>query len=113
MGGGTPKDLNPTWLGEAIGPWEGSDTLVVDTIGFNGRDYVGHPATEALHVVEKFRRPDYLTLAYEATIEDAKAYTKPWTTSLEVTFRPGWDLLEHVCLENNKDLQHLGTTEPK
>jgi len=110
------KDLNPTWLGESIGRWEGSDTLVVDTIGFNGRtwlDYVGHPASEALHVVEKFRRPDYLTLAYEATIEDTKAYTRPWTTSFKVPFRPGWDLLEYVCLENNKDLQHLGTKEPK
>jgi hypothetical protein len=110
------SDPNPTWLGESIGWWEGNDTLVVDTIGFNGRswlDYVGHPSTEALHVVEKFRRPDYLTLAYEATIEDSKAYTKPWTTSFKVPFRPGWDLLEYVCLENNKDLQHLGTKEPK
>jgi hypothetical protein len=110
------QDLNPTWLGESIGRWEGSDTLVVDTIGFNGRtwlDYVGHPASEALHVVEKFRRPDYLTLAYEATIEDAEAYTKPWTTSFKVPFRPGWDLLEYVCLENNKDLEHLGTKGPR
>lgn len=110
------KDPNPTWLGESVGWWEGNDTLVVDTIGFNGRtwlDYVGHPATDALHVVEKYRRPDYLTLVYEAMIEDAKAYTKPWTTSFKVRFQPGWDLQEYVCLENNKDLQHLGTTEPK
>src|SRR5579872_2604343 len=107
------KDPNPTWMGESIGSWEGSDTLVVDTTGFNGRtwlDYVGHPATETLHVVEKFRRPDYLTLAYEATIDDAKAYSKPWTTSFKVSFKPGWDLLEYVCMENNKDLRHLGTT---
>jgi hypothetical protein len=91
------------------GSWEGNDTLVVDTIGFNGRtwlDYVGHPASDQLHVIEKFRRPDYLTLAYEATIEDPKAYTKPWTTSFTVPFKPGWDLLEYVCLENNKDLTH-------
>jgi hypothetical protein len=110
------SDLNPTWLGESIGWWEGNDTLVVDTIGFNGKtwlDYVGHPASEALHVVEKYRRPDSLTLVYEATIEDPKFYTKPWTTSFKVRFRPGWDLLEYVCLENNKDLVHLGTKEPK
>jgi hypothetical protein len=110
------KDLNPTWMGESIGRWEGSDTLVIDTIGFNGRtwlDYVGHPASEALHVVEKFRRPDFLTLVYEATIEDSKAYAKPWTTSFKVPFRPGWDLLEYVCLENNKDLEHLGTKGPR
>lgn len=113
----TPKDqLNPTWLGESIGSWEGNDTLVVDTIGFNGRtwlDYVGHPASEDLHVVEKFRRPDYLTLEYEATIEDPQMYTKPWTTNFRVKFRPGWDLLEYVCLENNKDLMHLDTKEPR
>jgi len=113
----TPPDkLNPTWLGESIGSWEGNDTLVVDTIGFNGRtwlDYVGHPSSEDLHVVEKFRRPDYMTLEYEATIEDKQMYTKPWTTNFQVKFRPGWDLLEYVCLENNKDLMHLGTKEPK
>jgi hypothetical protein len=111
-----PEKLNPTWMGESIGSWEGNDTLVVDTIGFNGRtwlDYVGHPASEDLHVVEKFRRPDYLTLEYEATIEDKQMYTKPWTTNFRVKFRPGWDLLEYVCLENNKDLMHLGTKEPK
>jgi hypothetical protein len=113
----TPVDrLNPTWLGESIGYWEGNDTLVVDTVGFNGRtwlDYVGHPTSEKLHVIERYRRPDFNTLSYEATIEDPVAYTKPWTTSLRIYFRPGWDLMEYVCLENNKDLIHLNTTEPK
>jgi hypothetical protein len=113
----TPEDqLNPTCLGESIGYWEANDTLVVDTIGFNGRtwlDYVGHPATENLHVIERYRRPDFNTLSYEATIEDPVAYTKPWTTSLRIYFRPGWDLMEYVCIENNKDLIHLNTTEPK
>jgi hypothetical protein len=113
----TPADqVNPTWLGESIGYWEGNDTLVVDTIGFNGRtwlDYVGHPTSEKLHVIERYRRPDFNTLSYEATIEDPVAYTKPWTTSLRIYFRPGWDLMEYVCLENNKDLIHLNTTEPK
>jgi len=108
--------LNPTWLGESIGHWEGNDTLVVDTIGFNGRtwlDNVGHPATEKLHVIERYRRPDFNTLSYEVTIEDPVAYTRPWTTSFRIYFRPGWELLEYVCLENNKDLLHLNTAEPK
>ncbi len=111
-----PDKLNPTWLGESIGHYEGNDTLVVDTIGFNGRtwlDYVGHPTSEALHVVERFSRPDSLTLQYEATIDDKEMYTKPWTTKFFVKFRPGWDLLEYVCLENNKDLVHIGTSVPK
>ena len=110
-----PDKLNPTWMGESIGRWEG-DTLVVDTSGFNGKtwlDYVGHPTSEDLHVIERYSRPDSLTLAYEATIEDKQMYTKPWTTKFFVKFRPGWDLLEYVCLENNKDLVHIGTTKPK
>jgi len=111
-----PDKLNPTWLGESIGHYEGNDTLVVDTVGFNGRtwlDYVGHPTSEALHVVERFSRPDSLTLQYEATIDDKEMYTKPWTTKFFVKFRPGWDLYEYVCLENNKDLMHIGTSVPK
>ena len=110
------KDPDPTWLGESVGHWEGSDTLVIDTVGFNGRtwlDYVGHPASDQLHVIEKLRRPDYRTLVYEATIDDPKYYTKPWTTSFKVKFQPGWEIKEYVCLENNKDLLHLGTKEPK
>ena len=110
------KDPDPTWLGESVGHWEGNDTLVIDTVAFNGKtwlDYVGHPASDQLHVIEKLRRPDYRTLVYEATIEDPKYYTKPWTTSFNVKFQPGWEIKEYVCLENNKDLLHLGTKEPK
>ncbi len=108
--------LNPTWMGESIGHWDDKDTLVVDTVGFNGRtwlDYVGHPATEKLHVIEKYRRPDFHTMSYEATIDDPMAYAKPWTTSFKIPFKEGWEILEYVCLENNKDLLHLGTREPK
>ena len=67
-------------------------------------------------VLERFwrnRDRRMAALSHEARIEDSKAYSKPWTTSFKVRFRPGWDLLEYVCLENNKDLQHLGTTEPQ
>jgi hypothetical protein len=111
-----PEDMNPTWLGYSIGHWEDNDTLVVESRGFNGRtwlDYVGHPSSEQLHVVEKYRRPDYNTLAYEATIADPVMYTRPWTTSFKVPWREGWDLLEYVCLENNKDIEHLDTQGPK
>jgi hypothetical protein len=101
------KDPDPSWLGESVGHWEGNDTLVIDTVGFNGRtwlDYVGHPASDQLHVIERLKRPDYRTLVYEATIEDPKYYTKPWTTSFNVKFQPGWEIKEYVC---------LGTKEPK
>ena len=109
-------DPDPTWLGESIGWWEDNDTFVVDTTAQNGRtwlDFVGHPASDQLHVTEKYRRPDSMTLVYETTIEDPKYYTKPWTSSFRVNWQPGWEIKEYVCLENNKDLLHLGTTEPK
>jgi hypothetical protein len=63
MGAKHSANPDPSWLGESLGWREGNDTLVVDTIGFNGRtwlDYVGHPASDQLHVIEKFRRPDSL-----------------------------------------------------
>jgi hypothetical protein len=109
-------DPNPSWLGESIGWYEGKDTLVVDTVGFNGRtwlDYAGHPASDRLHVVERFTRPNYGSLHYEATIEDPKNYAEPWTTRFNVKWRQGWEIQEYVCLENNKDLVHLGTKEPR
>jgi hypothetical protein len=106
----TPADrLNPTYLGEGIGHWEG-DTLVVDVTGFNNRtwlDAAGHPHTEQLHVVERFTRVNQLILHYEATIEDPGAYTGPWTTSWNILFHPGMEPYEYVCQENNADLKHL------
>ena len=110
------EDPDPSWLGESIGHYEGKDTLVIDTIAFNGRtwlDYVGHPSSEKLHVVERITRPSLQTLRYEATIEDPEMYTKPWTTAFNVRWEPGWEIKEYVCLENNKDLLHLDTKGPK
>ena len=109
-------DPDPSWLGESIGHYEGKDTLVVDSIAFNGRtwlDYVGHPASEKLHVVERYSRPSLQSLHYEALIEDPDNYEKPWTTAFNVRWQQGWEIKEYVCLENNKDLLHLGTSEPK
>jgi hypothetical protein len=104
-----PDQWNPTYLGEGIGHWEG-DTLVVDVTGFNDKTWIdaaGHPHTEALHVVERYTRTDSMTLHYEAMIEDPQAYTKPWTTSWNVPFHPGWEPFEYICQENNADLKHL------
>jgi hypothetical protein len=106
----TPPDkLNPTYLGEAIGHWEG-DTLVVDVTGFNDRswlDAAGHAHTEQLHVVERFTRVNQLILHYQATIEDPGAYSKPWSASWNILFHPGLEPLEYICQENNADLKHL------
>jgi hypothetical protein len=104
-----PKDPNPSFLGDSIGHWEG-DTLVVDVVGFNEAtwlDQAGHPHTDALHVVERIRRLDEITLRYEATLDDPKAYTKPWTTSYTIPWAPGVEPYEYICQENNKDLPHM------
>jgi hypothetical protein len=95
-------DAGPTWMGDSIGKWEG-ETFVVDTTGFNDKtrlDKMGHPHSEALHVVERFRRASHEHLQLDITIEDPKAYTKPWGGQLNFTLEPGWKLGEYVCQDN-------------
>ena len=100
-----PKDLNPTWMGDSIGHWEG-DTLVVDTVGLNDRtwlDQVGHPHSDALHLVERIRRTDHDTLVDDITFDDPKAYLKPWNGQQVFALRRGWHLLEYICEDNMAD----------
>jgi hypothetical protein len=104
-----PKDPNPTWQGYSVGRWEGND-FVAETTGFNDHGWLdndGRPATDALHVTERFRRKDFGHMDILITIDDPKAYTKPWNVTLPLKLLPDTDLLEYVCGENNKDLQHL------
>ena len=104
-----PVDPNPAWQGYSVGHWDG-DTLVVDTAGFNGKtwlDMTGHPATEALHVTERFTRRDLGHMDLQFTIDDPKAYAKPWTVAAKVHLLPQDDLIEYVCEENNKAPGHM------
>jgi hypothetical protein len=104
-----PKDPNPTWMGYSVGHWEG-DTLVVESSGFVNNEWLdngGHPGTEAMHLTERFRRPDFGHIDLQLTIDDPKAYTKPWTVKLQFTAVPDSELIEYVCSENEKDLGHL------
>ena len=104
-----PKEVNPTWYGDSIGRWEG-DTLVVDTTGFNDRfwfDFAGHPHTEQLHTVERYRRLDMGTLEDEVTVEDPGAYTKPFTLLARMPLLPNDEIIEYICNENNKDVIHI------
>jgi hypothetical protein len=97
-------DLTPSWMGDSIGKWEG-DTLVADTTNFNDKtwlDRIGHPHSADLHLVERFRRVDHDTLQIELTIDDPKAYTKPWTAQLYYTMRQDWSLLEQFCEDNDR-----------
>ncbi len=101
---GRPHDTDQgaLWMGDTIGKWEG-DTLVADTNSFNDKtllDRVGHLHSDALHVVERLRRIDRDTLEIEFTVDDQKAYTKPWSTKLIFQQRSDWKVMENVCEDN-------------
>ena len=103
-------ELDPKWYGHSIGWWEG-DTLVVDTVGFNGKiwfDNRGHVSTDKLHVVERYTRTDLGNMRVEMTITDPGAYSRPFTVTGAARLMPKTDeLLEYVCNENNQDLPFL------
>jgi hypothetical protein len=98
-GRGHDTALGPSWMGDSIGHWEGN-TLVVDTVNFNDTtwiDRVGHPHSDALHLTERIRRINHDHLSVDITIEDSKAYAKPWTAHLEYRLQPTWTLAERFC----------------
>ena len=109
-GGVHTVDPDPTWLGEAIGTWEG-DTLVIDTIGFNTRtELSGFKHSEALHIVERFRKPTPEALEYEATLEDPEVFVRPWVVSRTFPLRPDLKKIDEFVCENNKDYKELFVT---
>ena len=109
-------DLPQTYFGYSTGRWEG-DTLVVDSTGYNEKFWMhrgGLPHTDALHLTERFSRPDYDTLHYEVTIDDPKAYTRSWSGSFNVPWTytnwdgsPGGELHEYFCQDNERDYGNL------
>jgi hypothetical protein len=103
-GRGHSEDPDLTFMGESVGRWNG-DTLVVDAAAFNDQtwlDTTGHQHSDALHVVERYRRTGADTIAYDVTIDDPKTYTQSWNASRTLTRHPDWTLKEYVCEENNK-----------
>jgi hypothetical protein len=105
----SPEDVTPTFYGYSSGRWEG-DTFVVDSTAYAERFWFsngGLPHTEALKLTERFTRPDYNTLRYEVTVNDAGAYTRPWTGGWNLTWVPDADLPEYFCDDNNKETEHL------
>ena len=88
-----------SWNGQSSGKWDG-DTLVVDTVRFNDKswlDSTGKPHSNAMHLTERYRRPDLGHLYVDLTIEDEKAFTKPYKFTRTFTLAPGWELQEYVC----------------
>jgi hypothetical protein len=102
-----PDDLEPSYMGDSVGHWEG-DTLVVDVTSFNDKTWLGPVGsfhTEALHVTERYTRVDYNTIRYDVTMEDPNVFTKPWNTHSTIMLRPGTRLREYECSENNADME--------
>jgi len=99
----------PSFNGYSSGKWQG-DTLVVETTGFNDNvwlDQHGSPLTSEGKITERFHRPTYGQLDIAITVDDKKAYTAPWTVTLHQHIVPDTELLDYVCLENEKDIQNL------
>ena len=105
-----PKVIDwPAWQGFSVGRWD-RDTFIVETIGFNGLawlDQAGYPATSSLKFTERFRRRDFGHIELEMVIEDPKMYTRPWSIFAELVYQPDTELLEFICEENNRDVQHM------
>jgi hypothetical protein len=104
-----PKNADPWWYGYSTGHWEG-DTLVVESAGFRDLgwlDVEGSPLTDAAHVTERYRRPNFGYLEIEVTIDDPKAYTKPWNVMVHQHIMVDTEIFEFVCQENEKDAPHL------
>ena len=102
-----PEITQPSWFGYSVGKWEG-DTLVVETTGFNDRSWLdnpGHPHSDAMRVTERFTRRSFGRLDIQITIDDPKAYTRPWSANARFEMMPDSELLESIC-ENEKDYEH-------
>jgi hypothetical protein len=105
----TPEQAQPMWMGYSVGHWEG-DTFVAETVLQNGRTWLdmrGLPGTEALKVTERYTRPTVGRMNIKVTIDDPKAYTKPWDQNMVWRLEPDQDLIESICEENNRDLPHM------
>jgi hypothetical protein len=104
-----PEDMHPIYSGYSIGKWEG-DTFVISTKGFRESEWVdtpGHPMTDAATMTERITRPNYGTLNIVITVDDPKAYTKPWTVDMNMKIMIDTQMIEEFCLENEKDSARL------
>ncbi|HVY66767.1 MAG TPA: hypothetical protein VHH11_18245 [Gammaproteobacteria bacterium] len=109
-----PDQPTPAWQGYSSGKWSG-DTLVIDSIGFRDDtwiDWNGSVVTEAARIREEMRRPDFGHIEIKVTVDDPKAYTKPWTVTLKQRLVVDAELIDEICLENEQFVKRMGL-EPK
>jgi len=110
-----PVDPSPSWNGYSTAKWVG-DTLVVQTSGFRNDlwiDMGGSPLSDAGTITERIRRPNYGTLELEITVNDSKAYTRPWTVKMVQKIELDTELIDEICLENEKSYQRIQAVRPK
>jgi len=103
------EDVTPTYFGYSSGHWEG-DTLVVESNAFVERFWFsngGLPHTEALHLTEKFSRPDFNTLRYEVRVDDPGTYTRPWSSAWTLSWVADQDIPEYFCQDDSRDEPHM------
>lgn len=104
-----PQDPFPSFKGYSVGHWEG-DELVVETTGYKDGlwlDLKGDPLTSEGRTIERIRRPSFGRLEIQVTVNDPKAYTKPWTATRYMRIALDTELIEDICNENNKNLPHM------
>jgi hypothetical protein len=104
-----PEDPQPAWNGYSSAKWMG-DTLVIESAGFRDDlwlDMSGSPLTDAARVTERIRRPDFGHLQVEVTVNDPKAYTKPWTITLKQALVVDTEMIDEICLENERSSQRM------
>jgi hypothetical protein len=102
------NDPQPWWYGYSRGRWDG-DTFVVETTNFRDGGWLdvnGSPLTDAGKMTERFRRPNYGTLTIDITVDDPKAYTRPWSVSLTQRLMVDSEMIEFICLENELSSKH-------
>jgi len=108
-----PEAPDPTWLGTSIGHWDG-DTFVIETNGLRDRGWIdtkkGRPNSDALRVTERFHRIDFGHMDLAVTIDDPKAYLKPWTFHANVNLQPDTELIESFCEDHAKTMEHRDVT---
>jgi hypothetical protein len=110
-----PTVTEPSWLGYSVGTFDG-DTLVVETTGFRNGGWLdtrkARPHSDALHVTERFRRTDFGHMNLTITIDDPKAFLKPWTVTARLNLLPDMDLIESFCDSHDKTMEHRRITLP-
>jgi hypothetical protein len=104
-----PDAPNPSWQGYSTAAWDG-DTLVIDSIGFRDDlwiDWGGSMVTSAGRIRERIKRPDFGHLEIEVTVDDPKAYTRPWSITLRQQFAADTELIDEICIEGERFVEKL------